>query len=473
MLPTRLAFVDVETTGTRPQYDRVIEIGIVQTEHGQVIDTYSTLINPGYTLPPEIEKITGITSRDVLDSPPFGQVAKEIFERLQGYTLVAHNVRFDYGFLKAEFARLEKSFSPKHFCTVRLSRTLFPNEYHHNLDAIIERFQLSVKNRHRALDDALAISIFYEKAKKIVGNDAFEQALSIVTKKPSSPLNLDPRILDTLPETAGVYMFYGGSDIPLYIGKSINIKDRVLSHFSGDIRSPLEMKIAQQIESIETITTAGELGALFLESQLIKTKLPLYNRMLRQKKELTVIRQKENEDGYLTIRPEIFSDAKTDDLSSICGIYRSKKQMKDHLASLAKDNMLCEKLLGIEKVSKNCFGYRLGRCKGACSGKEKSLSYNIRFIEAFSKTRIKQWPFKGPIIIEERDEIADKKEFFLVDNWCLLGSIATDSFDSFNERQHDYLFDLDMYKILVRFLFQSKNSTKIHFLPNKPQTTIE
>ncbi|MBI5044533.1 MAG: ethanolamine utilization protein [Candidatus Levybacteria bacterium] len=467
MLPTKLAFVDLETTGTRPTYDRVIEIGIVQTQRGEIVDTYSTLINPGGILPLEIEKITGITTKDVSSAPPFQEVASEILTRLKDYTFVAHNVRFDYGFLKAEFARIEKSFSPKHFCTVRLSRALFPQEYHHNLDAIINRFQLSVENRHRALYDAMAITSFYHKAKEMVGEDVFEEALKKVLKKPSLPLNLDPRILENLPETAGVYIFYGATDIPLYIGKSINVKERVLSHFSGDIRSPLEMKISQQIQSLETIATAGELGALFLESQLIKAKMPLYNRMLRQRKELMVLRQKEDAEGYLTVKPEVFTGEETDNLSSIVGIFRSKKQMNDHLYTLAKEHLLCEKLLNIEKTSKSCFGYRLGRCKGACIGREIPLSYNMRFIEGFTETKIKRWPFDGPIIIEERDEICDKKEFFLVNNWCLLESATTDSFDSFDHKQNNYIFDLDMYKILVRFILQTKNSAKIHPLPLK------
>ena len=212
MLPSKLAFVDIETTGTRSTWDRVIEIGIVKTDNGELIDTYSTLINPQASIPPEIEQMTGIRSQDLESAPTFREVAGDILMHLRDYTFVAHNVRFDYGFLKAEFARLGASFSPRHFCTVRLSRTLFPRHKRHNLDSIIERFEIKCENRHRALGDALAIQTFYDLAKKQVSPEIFEAALGLVLKKPYLPVKLNHNILDKLPETPGVYIFYGKSE---------------------------------------------------------------------------------------------------------------------------------------------------------------------------------------------------------------------------------------------------------------------
>ena len=418
MLPSKLAFVDIETTGTRSTWDRVIEIGIVKTDNGELIDTYSTLINPQASIPPEIEQMTGIRSQDLESAPTFREVAGDILMHLRDYTFVAHNVRFDYGFLKAEFARLGASFSPRHFCTVRLSRTLFPRHKRHNLDSIIERFEIKCENRHRALGDALAIQTFYDLAKKQVSPEIFEAALGLVLKKPYLPVKLNHNILDKLPETPGVYIFYGKSEyqnsksetnsndqksktkivsnfdirasnlnesIPLYIGKSVNIRDRVLSHFAGDIHSPLEMKIAQQVESLEAIETAGELGALLLESHLIKTKLPIYNKMLRTKQELIALRSYTDSDGYLCVSLNPVTQVKPDELDSYIGFFRSRRQARDYLANLAKENSLCEKLLELEKTTTSCFGYRLERCKGACVKKELPLAYNMRFIGAFSK----------------------------------------------------------------------------------------
>ena len=159
MLPKRLSFLDIETTGTRLTYDRIIEVGIITIELNQnnqyeIIKTFNSLVNPNSCIPSDITNITGITTEDVSNAPSFREVSVDILDCLDASILVAHNVRFDYGFLKHEFSRLEKTFSMKHFCTVKLSRKLFPRHPHHNLDALIERFNISCQRRHRAFDDA-------------------------------------------------------------------------------------------------------------------------------------------------------------------------------------------------------------------------------------------------------------------------------------------------------------------------------
>lgn len=488
MLPTKLAFVDIETTGGRTSNDRIIEIGIVRFEEGEITKTFSSLINPQTHLPPEITRLTGITEQELQSAPAFREVAPDIEEHLADCVFVAHNVRFDYGFLKTEFKRLEQTFSQKHFCTVRLSRALFPNERHHNLDSIIQRFNLSVTNRHRALDDALAITTFYTLVQRMTPEDRFAEAMKTVLKKPYLPVKLSSEILENLPESPGVYVFYGQplsdtvsvssenhtpQQIPLYIGKSINIKERVLSHFSGDIHSPLEMKIAQQIQSIETFTTTGELGALFLESQLIKTMLPLFNRKLRRKRELLAIKKKENTEGYFEILLEPFSEEHISDFSSFLGFFNSRKQAKDHLSALAKEYQLCEKLLGLEKTTTSCFAYRLERCKGACTKKENPLPYNLRFEEAFNKTRIRPWPFQGKILIEESNPLEDTTDYFLVDQWCILEKTTSDTYGSSKTDTLQPHFDLDTYKILKQFLFSPKNASRIKILTATTDTEVK
>ena len=226
------------------------------------------------------------------------------------------------------------------------------------------------------------------------------------------------------------------------------------------------MKIAQQVESLEAIETAGELGALLLESHLIKTKLPIYNKMLRTKQELIALRSYTDSDGYLCVSLNPVTQVKPDELDSYIGFFRSRRQARDYLANLAKENSLCEKLLELEKTTTSCFGYRLERCKGACVKKELPLAYNMRFIGAFSKSRIKPWPYKGPILIEEKNELTGKNEYFLVDKWCYLGNIKTDMLGSLNENEMSYDFDLDTYKILIRYLFSNKSQARIRTLSN-------
>lgn len=483
MLPTTLAFVDIETTGGSSRFDRIIEIGIIRVENDKVVKTYNSLLNPDTYIPSEIKKLTGITENDVASAPSFREIEAEISDILKDAVFVAHNVRFDYGFLKSEFKRLNINFTSKHFCTVRLSRALFPQYPRHNLDSLIERMNYSIKNRHRAYDDANVLFHFYQKVKNDFPPDQFAEAMKLVLRKPYLPVKLSEEILESLPENPGVYIFYGQKPekaqkslinshsiddvLPLYIGKSINIKERVLSHFSGDIHSPIEMKIAQTVESIETIQTAGELGALFLESQLVKERLPLYNRQLRLKKELVALKRIQNESGYDSALMETLSTPPVDELDKFIGFFRSKKQAKDFLTFVSKEHSLCDKLLGLEKSSTSCFGYRLARCKGACNGKELSAAYNMRFTQAFSETKIRSWPFDGPIIIEEQNELQDTTDYFLVDRWCLLGVVATDNLGSIKESTWEYTFDLDTYKILSRFLRNPLNMNRVKTLSSK------
>src|SRR5687767_11081380 len=135
-----IACVDLETTGGHAGYNRVMEVGIVRMSAGRVVDEYSTLVNPGTRIPYAIQQFTGITEAMVADAPPFASVAESILERLEGRLFVAHNVRFDYGFLRSEFRRAGIRFRAPLLCTVRLSRALTPGIRGHNLDAVMSRY---------------------------------------------------------------------------------------------------------------------------------------------------------------------------------------------------------------------------------------------------------------------------------------------------------------------------------------------
>lgn len=499
----KLAFVDIETTGMRSSYDRIIEIGILRVEDNELVQTFQSLINPQTYIPKEITSLTGIRAEDLKSAPTFRAVKDEIIEILADCTFVAHNVRFDYGFIKHELMRENVTYNAKHFCTVRLSRLLFPHWSRHNLDAIIKECNIQCESRHRAFDDARVLYEFYNHIQRTLPQEKFIEALAKTMKKPSLPIKLPMEELEKLPDKPGIYIFYGsqtphpnplsseareqkqitfpsplkgeGQDegekaaqnlshskiIPLYVGKSINIRNRVLSHFSADIASPTEMKISQQIESIETMTTAGELGALFLESRLIKEMLPLYNKRSRIKHELIALKSKANNHGYQECYLEPITIISPNNLENFLGFFRSRKQAKAFLADKAKEHSLCEKYLGLEKTSTGCFAYRLGRCKGACVKTEKPEIYNLRFETAMRETKVLPWPFPGPITIEE-EGTDGKKEYFIIDNWCYMGNVSVDTEGNLkDELTQDILFDLDMYKILKHYIKNPKNKQKI------------
>lgn len=458
-LPQKLAFVDVETTGTSLLRDRIIEIGILKVENNKVVKTFKSLINPDCFVPPEIFNLTGISPIELDKAPSFRQIKDDVLEMLDDCVFVAHNVRFDYSFIKNELKRLNYSFTSKQICTVKLSRHLYPKFRNHNLDEIIRRENIRCKNRHRAFDDAKVMFEFFKKSQKRFKGEKWNGVINLLLKKPSISIKISQEVLDTLPEAPGVYVFYGEQSV-LYIGKSVNLRERILSHFSSDHSSNKEMRISQQIVDIKVYPTAGELGALLLESDLIKKMQPLYNRKLRYSRYLTVVKKVTSDDKYQKIIIEELSEIDVSQLQSIVNIFRSKKEAKIFLIGIAKEYQLCEKLLGVEKGKGACFGYRLGRCKGACVGEEKAIKYNFRFINAFSKHSINYWPFKKPILIEEKNELDQISEAFLVDKWCYLGSVKQKEDINLRELNQDLKFDLDIYKILNRFISSSKNLGK-------------
>lgn len=169
--------VDVETTGGSPFFNRVIEIGLLRVEKGEVVEQYQTLLNPEMEIPEFITKMTGITQEDVDAAPKFAELADEILAKFEDAIFVAHNSQFDYGFLKEEFRRLGYGFTMPQLCTVRLSRALYKEHKRHNLSVLIERYGFECENRHRAFDDAKVLWNFLKHAQKDVDSERFQKTL--------------------------------------------------------------------------------------------------------------------------------------------------------------------------------------------------------------------------------------------------------------------------------------------------------
>jgi DNA polymerase-3 subunit epsilon len=223
------------------------------------------------------------------------------------------------------------------------------------------------------------------------------------------------------------------------------------------------MNISRQVTDIETIETPGELGALLLEQHLIKTQQPLYNRKLRQMRKLVVLKSKTDENGYIRLFWETVSQLSPEDLKDVRGIFKSPSQCKNTLRHKAKEHGLCDYLMGVEKHAP-CFASQLGNCTGACRGDESALHYNNRLTEAFAAMSIKNWPYDGPVAIVEKDRERDKSEGFVVDQWCYVGRVTQEEQDSKWEYTNEYVFDYDVYKILVKYILSPPGNLKIHRL---------
>ena len=452
-----LTIVDVETTGAHGVNDRIIEIGIIRVENGIIVKKYESLINPQTYVNPFITTMTGITAEMLETAPTFEEIKEEVYSLFEDSFMVAHNVRFDYGFLKNEFKRLDINFSVKHFCSARLSRLLFPHYRRHNLDAIIERFQIVCNNRHRALGDAMVIYEFFGKLSDAVESVALDNALGRLFVRTSVPPELKGTI-DTLPESPGVYLFYNKDGTLLYVGKSTNIRSRVISHFSGDYMAEQEATITAQTSRIEFHPTPGELGALLLESELIKKLQPMHNRQLRKHLEYTILRKK-RVNGYDNVSVETVTSISPKETRDILGIFSSKTQAKSTLETLCDDFHLCPKLVGLEKIKGGCFNSKLGKCQGACLGKEPSAEYNERLKTAFAKTSIKDWKYSTPIMINEKH--GENGEAYFVDNWCLIGKAKFDDAGLSRYEQLPENFDYDVYKILKNYIRNPNNRKHI------------
>ena len=446
---SRLAYVDLETTGARPTRDRITEIGILLVDDGVVSQQWSSLVNPGISIPPQIQHLTGINNEMVQDAPDFPALAEELLGLLEERVFVAHNVRFDYGFLRNEFRRLGCDIRYPALCTVKLSRQLEPQHKRHNLDSLIERHDLHMQSRHRALDDARVLPELVNSLTRTHGWPAVESAMMKQLRRSSLPPHLDPDRIDQIPRNPGVYLFYGEEEALLYVGKSVDLRSRILSHFSDDHRNDREMRIAQQVRHIDWIETAGELGALFREAELIKQRQPIHNRQLRASRSLFCIEWQSE-----SAKPPRVVDYNRSDLTqrdNLFGLFKSRSQALKTLRQLADEHALCLKLCGLERGKGACFARQLHKCRGACVGKETELQHRLRLMEALTPLKIKGWPYPGAIGIREHNPDSGLTEIHLLDQWRHLGSVTDETALS------DFVaeagpMDRDIYRILLRFM---------------------
>lgn len=452
-LPQRLAIVDLETTGAHPLRDRITEIAVLRIEDGQEVERWSSLVNPGVHIPATIQNLIGITDAMVADAPPFEALADAVWALLDGAVFVAHNARFDYGFLKNAFERLGRDFDAPVLCTVKLSRALYPQHHRHGLDALIERHGLTCSARHRAMGDAEVLWQFLGQAQAAFEPDRLERAIDRAMKRPSRPPGLPEGVLEGLPDSPGVYFFYGENDLPLYIGKSTRMRARVMSHFAADRMNGKEADLARQIRRVEWEQTAGELGALLLEACLVKHHKPLHNRQLRKNETvfgLRVVSSNKRKAQVLERVPLAETDPR--EWVDVYGAFRSKKEADNLLRELAHLYKLCPRRLGLEPGRTGaCLAHQMNRCAGVCAGKETPEAHDARLVAALSGKGVKPWPWPGPVCVPEHDPATGRSEFHLLDRWCYLATERSDADLADALDGAAYGFDIDIYRLLVRW----------------------
>lgn len=455
----KLVFVDLETTGANPVSDRITEIGLVEVDAKGNATHWSSLVNPEIPIPAFIQSLTGISNEMVRRAPTFSALAQGLFERLQGALFIAHNARFDYGFLRNAFIEAGMPFRAEVLCTVKLSRKLYPEHNRHNLDSLIARHGLKPDARHRALADADVLWQLWQKIRTELAPETLSAALDALLQRPSLPSNLPAEVLDDCPDTPGVYLFYGENDLPLYVGKSVRLRQRVMSHFHSDHKLYKDMRLSQQLHRIEWRETAGEIGALLLEAQLVKDLQPIHNRTLRRQGDLCAWRLKEDARGHTVPVLSFASEQDFGHAERLFGLFSSKRKAESALRELAEVHQLCLVLLGLEgraQPGKPCFGWQLRRCKGACVGKEDESFHRARLEAALSRLHVKTWPYRGAVGLIENNG-AGRTDVHLVNNWCYLGTAQSEDqvWQLLEEAPQRPAFDIDTYKILSKALASS------------------
>jgi len=452
-----VAFVDVETTGCYPGRHRVIDVAVIGATGDRLDFEWQTLVHPGARVSAHITALTGIDDAMLEGAPPFEDIAGELARRLEGRVFVAHNARFDYGFIRREFATVDTNWRAPSLCTVRLSRALFPEMSHHNLDAVMEHHAITIENRHRAMPDAQVLWQLWRKLRAEIAPAEFQRALDLASLRATLPAALPPDLADDLPETPGVYRFFGagedGREVLLYVGKANILRERVLDHFRGGANDAKALRLAAQVRRVEWTETAGELGALLLEAREVRESQPVYNRQLRGGGErLTWLFG----DGALA--PQLVSiDADILRTGNAFGTWRAEKDARRALEALAREHKWCFKVLGLESGPGSCFGLQVGRCRGACVGKEPVAVHLARVKLALMPQRLQQWPHDGPMMVRESD--AERTQYHVVDGWQHLGTIDSETdvceaeeFRRLSLHPRRAAFDIDSYRILTRLM---------------------
>ncbi len=421
------AIVDIETTGGTSATSKIIEIAIILHNGKEIVNRFSTLVNPQCRIPYYITQITGINDEMLRDAPAFYEVAKKIIELTQDATFVAHNVGFDYSFVKAAYKELGYDYHRKTLCTVRLSKSTFKGLPSYSLEKLCDRLNIQIKDRHRALGDAEATAILFEKILTLNGSVSHQSALLLDTPKRNIPPLLNESILDKIPSgITGVYYFYNQSGDVIYVGKSNDIKKRILQHFATKSGGKA-LRMLNEIVDISYENTGSELVALLFESDEIKKLKPFYNRS--QKRGSTTsfygIFESVDEKNYINLKIERYKDD-----SEYLLVFDNLNDAKSTLNKVVDRYQLCLSKCDLHAFTGSCFNYQIKKCKGACVESEDAETYNQRVTEAIDSFNFQNKSFyligNGRTTTEKSIVCINKGQYIgfgYMDSFCLQSNL--------------------------------------------------
>lgn len=378
------AIVDIETTGSHASAAGITDIAIVIHDGVQVLDTYNTLVNPGYSIPRFIQGLTGITDKMVAHAPAFEEIAGTVADLLRGKIFVAHNVNFDYSFVKHCLDAAGHRFEARKLCTIRYARKVVPGLRRYGLASICPELGIEHNDRHRALGDAEATARLFAH---LIANDRdgeLQKLLKGRNREQYLPPHVPVEELDVLPASPGVYYFYNAAGKPVYVGKALNLKKRVRSHFSNNKTSRQKADFLREIHRISYTPVATDLMAHILESVEIRRLWPSHNRSQRGYHPRFGLFSYEDRNGYLRLAVE-----KHRMVTPVLYSFNTLNEGYRRLRALTEDFSLCPRLCGLAPQSDCTGGLPAEGCDGFCA--EAPAFYNARVQEAM-KTLQEQLP---------------------------------------------------------------------------------
>lgn len=402
------AIVDIETTGGLCTANRIMEVAVIVHDGHQTVEEYQTLINPCQAIPGFITGLTGISTEMVQDAPFFDEIASTLYRLLSDKVFVAHNVNFDYNFVREEFRRVGMEFNRPKLCTVRLGRQIFPGLGSYSLGRICEQAGIRITDRHRAAGDATATAKLFGLMLSKDDSGFIAKALKRNSGEAFLPPHIPVEKYAGLPESPGVYYFHDAHGQVIYVGKALNIKSRFKGHFSKGSKSNQFLK--SEIHDVSYELTGSDFLALLLEALEIKRLWPKYNRSQKVKATSWGIYQYEDALGY-----QRFQIAKTRKSYPSVYSFTTHAEAWAFLIQKINEYHLCPKLCGIQKAPGACYSHQEMNCEGACCGKESIQSYNSKIIQMVSSMQQQ----RSKILIKEKGRGHEEHAAILFDQGLL------------------------------------------------------
>ena len=397
------AILDIETTGGKYNEEGITEIAIYRFDGHKVVDQFISLVNPEIPIQPFVVGLTGINNEMLRNAPKFFEVAKRIVEITSDCILVAHNAKFDYRILSTEFGRLGFEYERESLCTVELAQKLMPGQPSYSLGKLARALGIAVSDRHRANGDAQAtVKLF----KMLLAKDSSKEILiSSVKTKPKITMDTKlVQLLEELPSITGVYYLHNAKGQIIYIGKSKNIRKRVLQHFTNDNRKSREVQ--KEVAAITYEATGNELNALLKENEEIKKNKPKFNKALSRTIFSYALYKTVDEKGYIHLKI-----GKADGRKKNITTFTNLQQARMVLLNIVEEYQLCQKYTGLHSGNGGCFNYSIKQCSGACIGEEDCSLYNERVEKVIRKYSYEN---KNMLVIDRGRDI-DEKSALLVE----------------------------------------------------------